>query len=394
MARAIHKLTDRECRAAKPGRHGDGGSLYLLVSPAGARSWVFMYPKNGKRRELGLGAYPAIGLARAREKAAAMRTAQAEGIDPEQARDQQKGKATLGECADRVLQDLSPGWTNAKHAQQWRRSLTVEAAALRDVPVDKIDTEAVLQVLRPLWLAKAETASRLRTRIERTLDYAAAHGYRGRDNPARWRGQLRDLLPRQTIQRQHHVALPYDEIPALMQRLQAMDSLGARALAFTVLTACRTKEVLGARWSEIDLAAKFWTVPASRMKSRREHRVPLSDAAIALLQGLWEWRTSSDLVFPGHRRGQPINGKAMQLVLCALSVPAVPHGFRSSFRDWAGDANFASETYEMALAHAVGSLTERSYRRGDAYEQRRRLMESWGAYCTASDAGNVVTLRR
>jgi integrase len=281
-----------------------------------------------------------------------------------------------------------------KHGEQWAYSLNVLAAPLRSLPVDKIDPAKILEVLQPCWLRTPDTAQRLRLRLERVLDWARAHGYREGENPARWRGHLKNLLPQQQRQRTHFAALPYAEVPALVQRLRTWESVSARALAFTILTACRTSEVLGARWDEIDFGAKVWTVPAARMKSRREFRVPLSDQAVDLLRELREGRTA-DVVFPGWR-SRPINVSAMRLVLHELGLRTTVHGFRSSFRIWCAECttSFPRDVVEMALAHVVGSAVERAYQRGDLLERRRELMQAWGAFCTASDAGNVVTLKR
>jgi integrase len=271
MGRPLHRLTDRRVRTAPPGQYADGGNLYLIVDGPDSRYWSFIWKQEGKRKEIGLGSLRAVSLARARELAAQARADVAAGIDPREARDRRRGSAvTFGQAAEKVLAALEPGWSNKTHRYQWRRSLVRDAASLSAVPVDRIDTAAVLSVLTPLWTTRPETAARLRLRLERVLDWARAHGHRSGENPARWRGHLRDLLPRRSRQRQHHAAVPFERLPELMQQVRAVEGFGARALEFCVLTACRTSEVLGAHWNEIDFDARLWVVPANRMKSRRE----------------------------------------------------------------------------------------------------------------------------
>jgi integrase len=248
----------------------------------------------------------------------------------------------------------------------------------------------VLRVLKPHWQRIPETAARLRSRIEKVLDAARAKGYREGENPARWRGHLDTLLPpRQKLTRGHYAAMPYAELPAFMTRLRACEGMAAQALEFAILTAARSGEVLGLRWSEIDLGAKVWTVPATRIKAGREHRVPLSPRALAIIEGLWPVRVS-EFVFPGHRSDRPLGDMALHMVLKRMEIPYTVHGFRSSFRDWCGEAtNFPREVAEAALAHVVGDETERAYRRGDALEKRRKLMDAWATYCEAKSS-NVL----
>lgn len=393
MGRPLHKLTDRRCKTAPPGQYADGGNLYLIVAGPDSRHWSFVWKQDGKRREMGLGSLRAVSLARARELAGQARADIAEGIDPRRARDARRGSVmTFGQAAEKVLVALEPGWSNKTHRHQWRRSLLTDAALIRDMPVDKVDTEAVLSVLTPLWTARPETAARLRLRLERVLDWARAHGHRQGENPARWRGHLRDLLPRRTWQRQHFSALPFDELPALMEQVRSIDGFAPRALVFCILTACRTSEVLGARWDEIDIEARLWTIPASRMKSRREHRVPLSDQVVDTLR---ELPRMNEYLFPGQKRGKHLSHVRMLLVLRQIGSTVTVHGFRSSFRDWAAErTGFQREVVEMALAHAVGDITERSYARGDLLDKRRQVMDAWAAFLSNTACDNVVAIRR
>lgn len=379
---ARQALNSRKVATAKPGKYSDGRGLTLIVAPTGSRKWVLRFQWQGKPREMGLGAAEAANLALAREKATAARLLIAKGIDPIAAR--QKDKVpTFGECADEYIAAKASEWRNEKHKAQWTMTLTEYAAPLRGRAVDTIDTAAVLSVLSPIWQEKLETASRLRGRIEHVLDAARAAGHRMGENPARWRGHLDKLLPKRAkLSRGHHAAMPYVQVPAFISSLRERDAMAARALQFAILTASRTGEVIGAKWSEIDLDAKVWTVPAARMKATREHRVPLPEAAVQLLQPLSRNR-AGEFVFPGQATGSGLSNLAMDMLLRRMKVEnATVHGFRSSFRDWAGnETSFPREVAEAALAHVVGDATERAYRRGDALEKRRALMEAWADYC-------------
>lgn len=406
MARTLNRLKAKQVENLGPGRHADGGGLYLDRDDAGRSRWVFMWTRGGKRREMGLG--PAhkdgVSLADARVAASEAREALSKGKDPIEARDAAKrGPAivpTFGETADAFLASLSPQWRNEKHQAQWAMTLKVYAKPLRGLPVDRIDTEAVLSVLQPLWTAKPETASRLRGRIERVLDAARAKGHRAGENPARWRGHLDHLLPkRQKLSRGHHAALPYSDLPSFVAQLREREAVAALALEFAILTAARSGEVRGARWSEIDLAAKTWTVPAGRMKAGREHRVPLSGRAIEVLEAVKPLATGANLaaqyVFPGPAKGKPLSENAFAMLLKRMKADVTAHGFRSSFRDWAGEVStFPREVAEAALAHTVGDATERAYRRGDALEKRRKLMEAWAGYVAPKSGSNVRQLER
>jgi integrase len=334
-----------------------------------------------------------VPLAKARALAEEARREVRNGIDPIAARavvEEAKDESpilTFGAFADTLVDEIEGGFRNAKHRYQWRRTLEVYAASIRDKPIDQITTDDVLACLRPIWLTKQETAARLRGRIERVLDAAKARGLRDGENPARWRGHLSNLLPRrQKLQRGHHAAMPFDEVPAFVARLREREAVSALALEFTILTAARTGEVFGATWGEIDLEARLWTVPAARTKAGREHRVPLVDRAVAILEAAAALRTDPSpaaFVFPGGRAGRPLSNMAFKALFERMGVTGITaHGFRSSFRDWAGECTpFPREVAEAALAHVVGDETERAYRRGDALEKRRQMMATWAGYC-------------
>jgi integrase len=391
----VARLTARKVETArKAGKYSDGGNLYLIVSPTGARKWVLRFTWHGKAREMGLGSPSSVSLADAREKAAHARRMVAQGIDPIAERKRTGGVPTFGEMADQVREALVAGFRNEKHKAQWKSTLAVYAASLENKPVDAIGTDDVLAVLTPIWQTKAETASRVRGRIEKILDAARAKGYREGENPARWRGHLDNLLSKQSkIARGHHAAMPYEHVAAFVGRLRESDGVTALALEFCILTAARTGEVLGARWSEIDLDNKVWTLPPHRMKAGREHRVPLSERVAAILRRLAESRTG-DFVFPGRRKDRPLSDMAMQMTLRWMRADAVTvHGFRSSFRDWAGNVtHYPRDLIETALAHVVGDRAEQAYRRSDALEKRRELMEAWAAYCDPNRTAKVLQL--
>ena len=389
------KLTARKVETAKPGKYGDGGGLQLAVAPTGAKKWVLRFLWQGKAREMGLGSYPEVSLAEAREKAISGRRLARSGADPIAERRKDRGIPTFGELADEIAGQLAEGFRNEKHRAQWKMTLTVYAGPLRAKPVDKIETTDVLAVLRPIWQEKPETASRLRGRIERVLNAAKAKGLRSGENPAAWRGHLENLLPkRQKLTRGHHAAMPYADVPAFVARLREREAVAALALEFSILTAARSGEVLGARWSEVDLDARVWTIPAKRMKAGREHRAPLSESALAVLEKFGEARVS-EFIFPGQGAGRPLSEMALRRMLGLVADVVTVHGFRSSFRDWAGnETHFPRELAEAALAHVVGDKAEQAYRRSDALEKRRALMEAWAAYCEPSSADEKVTLLR
>ncbi|MFA7584925.1 MAG: integrase arm-type DNA-binding domain-containing protein [Novosphingobium sp.] len=386
MAKSINRLTDRQVKNLKtPGLHSDGGNLYLNVSPNGAKSWRIIYTKNGKRIELGIGSYGTVSLAKAREKAIEARQLLHEGVDLKRHWGKQNSGAdrSFGAVAIEHIEAHEPSWKNAKHRQQWRNTLKTYASSIWEMPVDEVGVEEVLSILKPIWFAKSETAGRVRGRIESVLDAAKVRGLRSGENPAAWRGNLALLLPsRKKGARRHHAAMPFIDVPDFMSKLRERPALAARALELTILTAARTSEVLHATWSEFDLEGRTWTIPAERMKAGREHRVPLSPAAIELLEDL---KRADELVFPGQLRDKPLSNMSMEMCLRRMDMAHYTvHGFRSSFRDWVGEAtDFPREVAEMALAHVVGSSTERAYRRGNAFEKRRELMTAWASYCAS-----------
>jgi integrase len=396
MARKINRLNARAVAATtKHGRHADGGGLYLSISPNGGRRWVFLYRWRGKPTEIGLGSARDVSLARARELAGQARANLAEGINPKDARKTATG-VTFGECADRLIEAMRPSWRNDKHATQWVMTLGKYAAPLRPLPVDGITTDDVLSVLKPLWNYRPETASRLRGRIERVLDAARAQGFRTGENPARWRGHLDQLLPkRQRLTRGHHAAMSYAAVPAFIAKLRCRDAIAAVALEFTILTAARSGEALGAQWDEFDLEHATWTVPPRRMKAGREHRVPLSRRAIEIVRAQYEPGDDA-FVFRGLSDGRPLSTMAMGMVLRRMKIrDATVHGFRSTFRDWAAEcANFPNEVCEAALAHVIENKAEAAYRRGDLFEKRRKLMEAWADYCAAPKAAQIISFQR
>jgi integrase len=394
MARAFNKLSATAVANRKePGRLGDGGGLWFNVTPTGSRSWVFRWNVDKKPVEIGIGAFPALTLANARKKADAFREMIAIGQDPRIERQRLAGNS-FGEVADLFLKSMASRWSNEKTAWQWQHSLTETASAIRARPVKDIETADILKILKPIWQKTPETASRARMRLEHVLDYAKAQGWRENENPARWRGHLANLLPaRDPDSVKHHAAMSWKDVPAFYSQLADQHGLAAIALRFTILTASRTGETLGAQWSEIDFAAKVWSIPAERMKMSRPHEVPLPEAVIGILKPLQE-AAFSKFVFPGMKPGKPLSNMAMENVLRRMKVDsATVHGFRSSFRDWAGDATaFEREIAEAALSHVVGNTVERSYRRGTALEKRRALMQAWSDFCTGTQAKNVVRL--
>ena len=385
MKRLLNKLSAQAVKnATKPGRYADGGNLYLLVDPGGAKRWLFIFRWQGKQREMGLGSARNVSLALARERATAARSLLANGVSPLDAKVVKPQNPSFGAFADDLLDSLETGWRNPKHRAQWRMTLTKHAASLRAKPVDAITTEDVLQVLKAIWTSKPETASRLRGRIEKVLDAAKANGLRSGENPARWRGHLDHLLPKpKKLARGHHPALSFEHVPGFLTELRTRPAVAARALEFTILTAARSGEVLGARWSEIDAERAVWTIPKERMKGYREHRVPLGESALAIVRKMGELRGEDGLhVFPGQRPGRPLSNMAMEMQLRRMKRDAVTvHGFRSSFRDWAAETtSFPNHVVEMALAHVIGDKVEAAYRRGDLFEKRRKLMESWASF--------------
>lgn len=393
MARQVNRLTARTVQTINEiGRHPDGNGLYLNISANGGRRWVFLYrikgrlSKNGKKKlfEMGLGSASSVSLKEAREAAAAARRQLRDGLDPLQQRGKSSTK-TFSECAAEYIALQESGWRNPKHTEQWKNTLATYAdPKIGKLPVDAITVDHVLDILKPIWKTKTETASRVRGRIESILDWAAAHKYRSSENPARWRGHLDKVLPavRKVAKVEHHPALPYADIQAFMTDLRSRDGAAAKALEFTILTAARTGETIGAKWDEIDFKEKVWTVPAERMKAGVEHQVPLSDRAIEILTDL---NQETDYVFPGQEIDKPLSNMAMLALLKRMNRSDLTvHGFRSTFRDWAAETTeYPNELVEMALAHTIKNKAEAAYRRGNLLERRRALMQSWADFMNA-----------
>ncbi|WP_439670783.1 Tyr recombinase domain-containing protein [Cupriavidus necator] len=412
MAKKAEGLTARRVQTeSKPGYYCDGNGLYLQVSSAGTKSWIYRFksPTTGKTREMGLGALDTLTLAHAREAATAQRRLLLDGVDPIEARNESRlerraaaaRQLTFEQAATQCIAAKRHEWTNEKHADQWTNTLKTYAYPVFGAqPVNALDTALVMQVLEPIWVAKAETASRLRQRVETVWDWCKARGYVQGENPARLRGHLDKLLPKTAkVKRvQHHPALPYREINPFVALLHAEHGVSPLALEFLILTAARTGEVIGAQWREMDLTGRIWTVPAERMKAKREHRVPLSTIAIEILTALGGVEPAPDaFVFPGWKAGTGLSNGAMLALLKKLDRSDItPHGFRSSFRDWAAEqTHFPNETVEQALAHTIKSQVEAAYRRGDQLEKRRKLMDAWAQYVATKPAerGNVRTLK-
>ena len=410
MPRHIRRLNALAVsRTKKRGMYPDGNGLYLQVAASGAKSWVYRFMLDGVARWMGLGPCDAVTLADARGRAVEARRLRLAGVDPIEARAGARAKArleaarsiTFQNAAERYMEAHKAGWRNAKHTAQWRNTLKTYAyPVLAPLPVQGVDTALVMKVLEPIWTAKTETANRVRGRIESVLDWASARGYRLGENPARWRGHLENLLPRRSrVQKvEHHRALPYGEIGAFMASLRRQQGAAAGVLEFLILTACRTGEVIGARWGEINIGEAVWTVPAERVKSGRQHRVPLSPAALAVIQAMQEERaTESDdaFVFPGGKRGRPLSDMAIRGLLRRMGrSDFTVHGFRSTFRDWSAErTNYPREVAEMALAHVISDAVEAAYRRGDLFQKRRRLMDEWARFCGVRvQAGKVVAI--
>ena len=392
MARQLHRLAPRAALTTQvAGRYADGGGLYLVVAQTGSRKWVFRFRWKGRLSDMGLGSASVIPLTRARERAAEARLSLAEGINPLTAKRAARSVPQFGVFADDLVDTVKSQWRNEKHQAQVKSTLERHAADLRPLRLDEIDTANIVDVLRAIWTSKPETAARVRGRIEWVLDAAKAKGFRSGENPARWKGHLDQLLPKRAqLTRGHHAALPFSDVPAFIRELQAQQGMSAIALEFTILTAARSGEVRGATWAEIDLVKAVWTVPAARMKAGREHRVPLPPRAVEILSRLvlLAGDDSGAFLFPGPKGPRtPLSDAAFSALLKRMKKDGMltPHGFRSSFRDWAGETTtFPRDVAEMCLAHAVGDMTERAYRRGDALARRRDLIDAWALYCQAS----------
>lgn len=393
------KATERTAlevgRLRAPGLYAVGGvaGLYLQVVESGARTWLLRATMGGKRRDMGLGGFPDVTLAQAREKARAARRRLEEGVDPIEERRQARSALAAARAASKTFEDCVEGfmkakeseWRNPKHRQQWQNTLdTYAGPVMGKLLVGDVMLAHVMKVLEPIWHEKTETATRVRGRIEQVLDWATVRGYRKGDNPARWKGHLDQLLakPRKISKVEHHAAVPVEAVGSFLADLRAMDGTGARALEFAILTAARSGEVRGALWSEFDFREKVWTVPGERMKGKVEHRVPLSKQAIELLEALPRFE-KVEVVFPGVK-GQVLSDMTLSAVMRRMKVDAVPHGFRSTFRDWAAErTNFPRDLAEMALAHVIESKVEAAYRRGDMLAKRLKMMQSWADFCDA-----------
>ena len=409
MARLLERLNALQVRRLDaPGLHADGGGLYLQIMGDGGRSWIFRYRVPGRQRQMGLGPAHTVSLAQARAAARDARQLRIQGLDPieerrkaeaDQKLEQGRG-VTFDDAVDAYIEANKAAWRNEKHVKQWKSTLTTYATPrIGKLPVGEVETRHVLAVLEPIWQSKTETASRVRGRIENVLDWATVYGHRAGDNPARWKGHLDKILPAKAkvAKVQHHAALPYPELPDFMKRLAKVQGVAARALEFAILTVARTSEILQADWSEFDLVKKVWIVPAERMKADREHRIPLSAPAIAILEGMrarwlevdarrWRGRGAPEQpaeptgpVFFGLRAGKGLSNMSLLKVLKSLKRgDLTTHGFRSTFSDWAAETtNYPSEMIEMALAHKVANKVEAAYRRGDQFAKRHALMADW-----------------
>jgi integrase len=385
MPKKAKGLTARQVETMKtPGDHADGNGLYMRVKPSGMKTWLFRYQVNGHRHAMGLGSTRLKSLAQAREKSYELALKISDGIDPIQERKvlERKTSITFMDAAARYIKVMRPSWKNVKHAQQWQNTLDKYCTPIADLPVDKIDSYLVMQCLEPIWAVIPETASRIRGRMEKILDWSRVNGYREGENPARWSGHLDQSLPRKTKIRtvKGHASMPYTELPQFWPVLNLLQGLGARALEFTILTACRTSEVLNAKWQEIDEPSQIWTIPAERMKAGKEHRVPLSNATLSLLNALKN-QQRGDLIFPSQKRNHSLSNMTMLKVLQRLEHAYTPHGFRSTFRTWISEkTNHVHEVAEAALAHTIGDKVVAAYQRGDLFEKRRQLMLDWANF--------------
>jgi integrase len=405
-AMAVQRAKAKDFRTGHGGLLSDGGGLYLSIGENDNKSWIYRYKRPGKQTSTdhGLGSYPDVSLAEARELATECRRMRRNGIDPidsrRAARAQEKLETakmmTFRQCGDAYIESHKAGWRNPKHAAQWPATLEAYAYPIfGSLPAQAVDIGLVMKVIEPMWQTKTETASRLRGRIESILDWATTRGYRQGENPARWRGHLENLLPKKSRVRrvEHHAALPYTELGGFMAALRGQDGIVARALEFTILTASRAGEAISARWSEVNLTERIWVVPAERMKAGREHRVPLSDRVIEILDDMARVG-ENEFVFPGARKRRPISAASFFKLLRRMGRGDLhTHGFRSVFSDWCSErTNFPAEVREMALAHAVGDKVEAAYRRGDLFQKRRQLMDAWARVCSAPATDKTDTV--
>jgi integrase len=403
VARTLNRLSNFKVeRAKQPGMYADGGGLYLRVAEGGSKQWIFRYVANGRLRDMGIAPEHTLTLAEARERATEARKLRLDGIDPIEHKRTRRaaqqaaaaGAKTFKQCAEGYIKDNEAAWSNPKHRKQWETTLsTYVYPELGPLPVATIDTPLVLKVVKPLWERAPETASRVRGRIENVLGWATVHHYRIGDNPARWKGLLEHALPvRSKVAKvKHHAALPYAQAPSFMAKVREDTRIAARCLEFIALNAVRVGEANIAAWDEIDFANRIWIVPPERTKGRKEHRIPLSPAALAVLEAMRAIK-HSDYIFPGKRQARAVGGNTVLRVAKEIAgIDITAHGFRSTFRDWAAErTSFPREVAEMALAHAIPNAVEAAYRRGDLFEKRRRLMGAWADYCAKPSAGGKV----
>lgn len=407
MAKTINRLTAKTVeKKRKPGYLLDGRGLYLQIAQSGSKSWVLRYMLKGRSREMGLGSVQAVSLETARKKASAHRDLLAEGIDPIESRNaallalelEKARQISFDECAAAYIKSHRAGWKNAKHAAQWENTLkTYASPTIGHLPVQEVDDVHVMTALEPIWHTKTETASRVRNRIELVLDWAKARKYRSGENPARWRGHLDKILPKRSniAPTKHHAALPYADAPVFMTQLRARTGVAAKALEFVILTAARVSEAINATWDEVDTKSRTWTVPASRMKAKRAHRVPLSAAAMKVIADM-RAQKQSDSIFPGWRIKRAITDAGCLKLLRDMGYAELTvHGFRSTFRDWCAEhTNYPRDVCEMALAHTINDKAEAAYRRGDLLEKRTQLMDDWARYLAKPKGAGATHIRK
>ena len=409
MARLLDRLNAIQVsKRMKPGYHLDGAGLYLAVGASGSKSWIFRYRYQGREHEMGLGSINALTLAEAREMARQQRKLLALGKSPLEQRAAEKiakrlsdaNIITFTKAAESYIKANRAGWRNEKHAEQWQNTLqTYAEPVIGELPVAKIQTAHILRVLQPVWTTKNETASRLRGRIEKILDWCKVQGYRTGENPAAWKGHLSEVLPsprkvQEKLGTGHHAALPWVEMSQFMQALRQMPGCGSLAVQFIILTACRTSEALNAKWEEIDLNAALWIIPKERMKAFREHRVPLSEPVLGILKQI-KAESKSTFVFPGRDEKKPLsNMVGLQLLKRLGRSDLTIHGFRSTFKDWVREVTHYPDTVsEAALAHVIGDKTIEAYARGDLFEKRRALMADWALHCsTVKQSTEVIAI--
>lgn len=397
MAREINRLTSKTVDALQePGLHADGAGLYLRIDQTLNRRWVFVFFWRGRRREMGLGAAAGDNLRKARLAAADARRLLSEGVDPIDARKRELLAAsprTFGEVALELIEQLKGGWKSEVTPAQWESSLKMHAPKIWLRPVADVDTVDVLDALKKIWASHHETARRVRMRIERTLDYARVKGFRDGENPARWRGHMQLMLPSVSHVVENHASMSYEDLPAFIVSLRKREATAARALEFTILTVARTTVTVEATWGEI--VGDVWIIPKERMKTPKDHRVPLTPRMVEILDEMRPLRTAGDYIFPGDQRIEPLSDMAMLMLLRRMKVDVTVHGFRATFKDWAEDCTDHSNVIiETALAHSVGGAVERAYRRRDALEKRRALMADWEAFCTTPPSAKVIPFAR